>query len=148
MLKSGECQLRKAVRQRGWTCVRKEGMEKMKFLRQFALIMAVTFVGELLHYLLPLPVPASIYGLVLMLIALCSGKLPLDKVEQAADFLVAVMPVMFIPAGVGLMTNGKELGEIWLPFTVIIVVSTVAVMAVTGKVTQWVIRREKKGKEK
>ncbi len=116
----------------------------MKFLRQFGLIMAVTFVGELLHYLLPLPVPASIYGLVLMLAALCSGKLHLDQVEQAADFLVAVMPVMFIPAGVGLMTNGKELGEIWLPFTVIILVSTVVVMAVTGKLTQWVIRREKK----
>ena len=42
----------------------------MKYFRQFFIILAISFVGEILHMVLPLPVPASIYGLVLMLLAL------------------------------------------------------------------------------
>ena len=45
----------------------------MKLLYQFGVIMTVTFLGEILHGLIPLPIPASIYGLLLMLAALCTG---------------------------------------------------------------------------
>ena len=116
----------------------------MKYIRQFGIICGVTCMGEILKYLLPLPIPGSIYGLVLMLLFLSLKVIKIESVREVGEFLIEIMPVMFIPAGVGLMTNGKELGEIWLPFTVIILVSTVVVMAVTGKLTQWVIRREKK----
>ena len=57
--------------------------EKVKLLRQFLVIMAVSFVGEILHAVLPLPIPASIYGLVLMLALLMTGALKLDTVEDA-----------------------------------------------------------------
>ena len=60
----------------------------MKYLRQFCIILLVSALGEGLHILLPLPVPASVYGLVLMLGALASGILKLEQVEEAADFLV------------------------------------------------------------
>ena len=60
----------------------------MKFVRQFMIILAISFVGELLHALLPLPVPASIYGLVLMLIGLQTGILPLNAVNEAGGFLI------------------------------------------------------------
>ena len=119
----------------------------MKYMKQFCVIMGVSFLGEVLYYLLPLPVPASIYGLVLMFAALCTGLLPLKAVEETADFLVSVMPLMFIPAGVGLMKEWGLLKDIWLPFLIIIAVTTVAVMAVTGRITQWLIRREKSGPE-
>lgn len=56
------------------------------------------------------------------------------------------MPLMFIPAGVGLLESWDTLGEIWLPVLVITAVSTVIVMAVTGHVTQFVIRAAKKKK--
>lgn len=69
----------------------------MKYLRQFCIILLVSALGEGLHILLPLPVPASVYGLVLMLGALASGILKLEQVEEAADFLVEIMPVMFVP---------------------------------------------------
>ena len=65
----------------------------MKYLRQFCIILLVSALGEGLHILLPLPVPASVYGLVLMLGALASGILKLEQVEEAADFLVEIMPV-------------------------------------------------------
>ena len=79
--------------------------EKVKLLRQFLVIMAVSFVGEILHAVLPLPIPASIYGLVLMLALLMTGALKLDTVEDAGKFMIEIMPVMFIPAGVGLMES-------------------------------------------
>ena len=62
----------------------------MKYLRQFCIILLVSALGEGLHILLPLPVPASVYGLVLMLGALASGILKLEQVEEAADFLVEI----------------------------------------------------------
>ena len=117
----------------------------MKYMKQFCIIMGVSFLGELLKYLIPLPVPASIYGLLLMFAGLVTGIIPLGQVEETADFLVAIMPMMFIPAGVGLMVEWDSLRGILVPFAVIIVVTTVLVMAVTGRVTQWMIRRERKG---
>lgn len=121
----------------------------MKFLRQFCIILFVSFLGELLHLLIPLPIPASVYGLVLMLLALCSGILKLAQVKKAADFLIEIMPVMFIPAAVGLLESWSALQSIWLPVIVITILTTVIVMAVTGQVTQRMIRREhhKKAKE-
>ena len=115
--------------------------EKVKLLRQFLVIMAVSFVGEILHAVLPLPIPASIYGLVLMLALLMTGALKLDTVEDAE-----IMPVMFIPAGVGLMESWGELKAVLVPVLVITLVSTIVVMIVSGRVTQAVIRLEKKHK--
>lgn len=119
----------------------------MKYIKQFSIIMGVAFLGELLKLLLPLPIPASIYGLILIFLALCSGVIRLEQVEKTADFLVEIMPLMFIPAGVGLMKEWKVLSEIAVPFLVTIVVTTVLVMAVTGKVTQWMMRRKKAKRE-
>ena len=64
----------------------------MKYIRQFIIIILISFVGEVLHYLLPLPISASIYGLVLMLVGLASGLIPLAAVKDTAYFLVETMP--------------------------------------------------------
>ena len=118
----------------------------MKYVKQFAMILLVSFAGELLNYLLPLPVPASIYGLVLMLALLMTGALKLDAVEDAGKFMIEIMPVMFIPAGVGLMESWGELKAVLVPVLVITLVSTIVVMVVSGRVTQAVIRLERKHK--
>lgn len=115
----------------------------MKYVKQFGIIVGVSFLGELLKVLLPFPMPASIYGLLIMFLALCTGIMKLEQVESAADFLVEIMPLMFIPAGVGLMKEWDILSKIWIPFAGIIVVSTIAVMVVTGKVTQRMIKNDK-----
>ena len=116
----------------------------MKFLKQFSIILFISFLGEILHMLIPLPVPASVYGLVLMLGALITGILKLGQVRETAAFLIEIMPVMFIPAGVGLMESWSSLQPVWLPVILITIVTTILVMAVTGKVTQAMIRKEKK----
>ena len=122
----------------------------MKFMKQFGIILAVTFLGEALKYVIPLPIPASIYGLVLMLLALCTGILKLDQVKEAATFLIEIMPMMFIPAGVGLMESWGDLSSMLVEVIVITIVSTVLVMGVSGKVTELVLKRsaQKKGETK
>ena len=116
----------------------------MKFLKQFSIILFISFLGEILHTLIPLPVPASVYGLVLMLAALVTGILKLGQVRETAAFLIEIMPVMFIPAGVGLMESWSSLQPVWLPVILITILTTVLVMGVTGKVTQAMIGKEKK----
>ncbi|HJB34612.1 MAG TPA: CidA/LrgA family protein [Candidatus Blautia merdipullorum] len=116
----------------------------MKFLKQFSIILFISFLGEILHTLIPLPVPASVYGLVLMLAALVTGILKLGQVRETAAFLIEIMPVMFIPAGVGLMESWSSLQPVWLPVILTTILTTVLVMAVTGKVTQAMIGKEKK----
>ena len=116
----------------------------MKYVKQFAMILLVSFAGELLNYLLPLPVPASIYGLVLMIVCLLTGIIKLDAVRDTACFLIEIMPLMFIPAAVGLMASWSVIKENLLAYLVIAVVTTVAVMAVSGLVTQGVLKRNEK----
>ena len=118
----------------------------MKFLKQFSIILFISFLGEILHMLIPLPVPASVYGLVLMLGALITGVLKLGQVRETATFLIEIMPVMFIPAGVGLMESWSALQPVWLPVILITIVTTILVMAVTGRVTQGMIGKEKKNR--
>ena len=113
----------------------------MKFMKQFGIILAVTFLGEALKYVIPLPIPASIYGLVLMLLALCTGILKLDQVKEAATFLIEIMPMMFIPAAVGLMDSWAKIKGICVPLIAVTLITTVVVMAVTGLVTQFIIRK-------
>ncbi len=118
----------------------------MKFIKQLAIILSISFIAELMEYLIPIPVAASIYGLILMLIGLITKIIPLEKVEGAADFLVEIMPIMFIPPTVGIMTSVEALQQMLVPLCVISVVSTILIMVVTGRVSQSVIRRSN-GKE-
>ena len=113
----------------------------MKYLCQFSIILFISFLGEVLHMLLPLPVPASVYGLVLMLAALCTGILKLDQIKETAGFLIEIMPVMFIPAAAGLLNAWPSLRPMWLPVVLITLLTTVIVMAVTGLVTQFLIHK-------
>ena len=118
----------------------------MKYIRQFLIILFVSFLGEALKFVLPLPIPASIYGLVLMFAALMLGIIKLDSVRETGKFLIEIMPMMFIPAGVGLLDSWGILKPVLVPLIVIVVVSTIVVMGVTGRVTQFVIRKEKRKK--
>ena len=68
----------------------------MKFLKPLSIIFACTFAGELMRYTIPLPVPANIYGLLLLFLLLVTKIVPLSSVETTGNFLIDFMPVMFI----------------------------------------------------
>lgn len=116
----------------------------MRFIKQLLIILGVTFAGEALHFLLPLPVPASIYGLVLMLLCLCFKVFPLRAVEETGDFFIDLMPALFIPATVGVMAAWDVLQPVLLQVALITFLSLIVVMAVSGRVTQWALRQEAK----
>ena len=117
----------------------------MKYIKQIWIILGVCFIAELLEYLIPLPVAASIYGLLIMLAALMTKVIKLKDVENVSDFLTGNMAIMFIPATVGIMASVEEMKKMLIPLIVISVLSTFVVMSVTGWVTQWIIsKREKK----
>lgn len=118
----------------------------MKYIRQFLIILSVSCIGEVLNHLIPLPIPASIYGLVIMLGLLVSKKLRLEAVENVANFLVEIMPALFIPAAVGLIVSWKQLESMLIPALVITVASTVLVILVTGKITDLLISKKGAGK--
>ena len=115
----------------------------MKFIKQFGIILAISFIGELMNYLIPLPVPASIYGLVLMLLCLHFGIVHIDSVKDSGKFLIEIMPLMFIPAAVGLIESWKTIGSKIGTYLIITVLSTVFVMIVAGHTTQAFIRFSK-----
>ena len=116
----------------------------MRYMKQFGIILAVTCVGDFLNFALPLPIPGSIYGLVIMLILLITGVVKIYHVKDSAEFLIDIMPMMFIPAAVGLLVAWKELRPVLIPVLVTTFVSTVVVMAVTGRVAQAVMRLRKR----
>ena len=117
------------------------GVLKMKYIHQFLIIMSISFIGELLS-LLPLPVPASVYGLLILLTCLFTGVIKLKDVEDVADWLILIMPVLFVPSAVSLMNVGDELlGDI-VVIGVVLVVSTIVVMVTTGKVAQLITERK------
>lgn len=116
----------------------------MKYLKQFLIILAVSLMGEILKAFLPLPIPASIYGMVLMFIFLLTGVIKLSQVRETGRFLIEIMPVMFIPAGVGLMSSWNVLEPVLLPVSVITVITIFTVMGATGLISQAIIRRSAK----
>ena len=118
----------------------------MKYIKQICIILGICFIAELLEYLIPLPVAASIYGLVIMLAALMTKVIKLEDVEDVADFLTGNLAIMFIPATVGIMDSVDEMKKMFIPLVVISVVSTLLIMSVTGWVAQAIMKKTSKKK--
>ena len=114
----------------------------MKYIFQAGRILGFCLAGEVLQAVLPLPVPASIYGLVLLLIALLTGIVKIDQIKETAMFLIGIMPILFVPAAVGVKDLFPQIREMLLPILIALLPVTVIVMAVGGTVTQAVMRRK------
>lgn len=113
----------------------------MKYIKQFGIILFVSLVGEVLHHFIPLPIPASIYGIVILFLCLEWKIIPVSAVKETSSFLIEIMPIMFIPAAVGLMDSWQIIKNKWVSYAVITVFSTFVVMAVSGKVVQFIMNR-------
>ena len=120
----------------------------MKYMRQFGIILGVTCAGELMKYFIPLPIPGSIYGLLLMFVLLLTKVIKVENVKDVGEFLIEIMPLMFIPAGVGLMASWGELQGFLVPLLVITVSTPFIVIFVTGKVTDFMMNRNEKTSRK
>ena len=116
--------------------------DAMKYLKQTLILIAITFAAEIIKFLVPLPVPASIYGLVLLFALLKSGVLKLEQVETVGNLLLELMPLLLVSPSVSFLTAMDSIRPMLLPVLMMGFLGTMAVMAVTGRVAQWMIRRE------
>lgn len=117
-------------------------MIPLKYIFQFARILGFCLAGEALHALLPLPIPSSIYGLVLLLAALKLGVVRLDQVKEAGNFLTGIFALLFIPAAAGVMELWDVIFANWLAIVIAVAAVTILVMAAAGRVTQAVASRK------
>lgn len=113
----------------------------MRYLSQFLIILGFTLTGETLQRLIPLPIPASVYGLVLLFLALCTGLLKVERVKQAGDFLISIMPVLFVNPMVGIAERWGLIAPHLVPIVLILLSTTALTFGIAGRITQWLIRR-------
>lgn len=115
----------------------------MKYIGQLGIIALFSLAGELCHALIPFPIPASLYGMVLMLLALSVKLLRVEQVKETGSFLVTILPLLFVAPTVGLVTCWDLIRQHLLGLIIIIVVTTVLVFAVAG----WLTKLLRKGGE-
>lgn len=116
----------------------------MKYVFQIGMITIISFAAELLHYFIPLPIPASVYGLIIMFLLLCMKLVKPEQVEDVSGFMLAIMPILFIEPSVGLMTSAGAIKGQALFLVLMCLLSTIAVMLVTGLTAQAIIRSQKR----
>ena len=113
----------------------------MKYLSQFCIILGFTLAGEAMQRLLPLPIPASVWGLALLFLALCTGLIKVEQVKDASAFLISIMPVMFVAPAVGIVENWSLISSQLLAIFLILAASTCLVFGLSGGITQWLMKK-------
>lgn len=116
----------------------------MKFVMQFGLIAGLTLIGEILYKVIPFPIPASIWGMVILFLLLLTKKLKLEEIEDTADFLLGIMSIMYVPIGAELIVQYTGIKNEIIPIAIISVVSTLICFFVTGKVCELVMKMKEK----
>lgn len=114
----------------------------MKYLSQFLRITAFTLVGELLQRIIPLPVPASVYGLILLFTALCTGLVKLEQVKEVSGFLISILPILFVPTAVGILGNWAMIQDDVITIFLLALLSTVVTFGIAGRITQHLRKKE------
>lgn len=113
----------------------------MKYLQQLVRIIAISFLGELCHSVIPLPIPASIYGMIFLFLGLKTKVIRLEQVRETSQFLVGIMGVLFVCPAVGLLNCWDLLQAHWAAILMIIAVSLLLTFAVSGWVTQLLLKK-------
>lgn len=115
----------------------------MKYIRQMLIILLITFLGEILHKFIPIPIPSSIYGLIILFICLQTKIIKLEQVKETGNFLLEVMPILFIPLSVGLIQVWSSIRSIVIPIIFVSLFTMVIVMVTTGKVADLIISKDR-----
>nr|WP_296961618.1 CidA/LrgA family protein [uncultured Mediterraneibacter sp.] len=123
----------------------------MKILKQFGIIFGVCWISIVIEHYLPFSFPASVIGMILLLLCLMTGALKIEHVQEKADFLLGNMAFFFVPAGVSIINYFDVLKSSLLQLIVICVVSTVITFAATAysvTLTVRLLEKRKGGKKK
>ena len=114
----------------------------MKYLNQFLIILGFALIGEVLQRVVPLPIPASVYGIALLFSALCFGLIKVEQVKEAGGFLSSLLPVLFVAPTVGILENWALIRGDLLPMVLLILASTVLTFGISGRITRHLTGKE------
>jgi holin-like protein len=103
-------------------------------LQTFAILLLFQCLGEGLVFLLHLPLPGPVAGMLLLFAALLSWPRLHALVEPAGSELLKHLSLLFVPAGVGIIAAGSAIASNWLALIVAMVGSTLVTLAVTAAV--------------
>ena len=113
----------------------------MKYLSQFLIILGFTLTGEALQRMIPLPIPASVYGLTLLFLALCLKIVKVDQVKQTGAFLTSILPILFVSPAVNIVDDWSLIRDDLLPIVLIMMGSTFLTFGISGRVAQWMLKK-------
>ncbi len=108
----------------------------MKYLQQSLTILGFSLLGEVLQMLIPIPIPASVYGMVLLFVALCLRLVKLEQVKDVGNFMISLLPFLLVSPSVGIIEHWGIIQPNLLPLCIIIVATTVLTFGISGRLTQ------------
>ncbi|MFY0519432.1 CidA/LrgA family holin-like protein [Lysinibacillus sphaericus] len=118
-------------------------MKIAKCLVQIGYLYILLFVGNSIARILHLPIPGSIIGLVLLFLLLQFHIIKLEWVELGAGLLLSELLLFFIPSAIGVINYDALFGVQGMKVVLVIVVSAIVVMLMTGYTAQWLEQRKK-----
>lgn len=122
-------------------------MTNMDKLKQLLWLLAFSYIGEIISLMISstIAIPGSVIGMVLLFFALHFKLLAIEQVDEVGSWLTDNMAFLFVPAGVGLMTQFSVLGgNVWWQLLIIMFVTTALMMWCVGTVVQKMIHKNKK----
>ncbi len=120
-------------------------MKLITIIIQILFIYLFLFLGTMVKAIVSLPIPASMIGLLLLLLALKLGIVKLEWIEQGGNWLLAELMLFFVPSAVGIVNYDEMLS--WQGFETILLIgiSTFIVIGSTAYIAEKINNR--KGKE-
>ena len=119
----------------------KRGTKNMKYLSQFLILMGFTLAGEALQRLIPLPIPASVYGLALLFGALCLKVVKVEQVKDTGAFLTSILPILFVSPAVGIVEDWGLISDHLIPILLLLIGSTILSFGISGRITQAILKK-------
>lgn len=120
----------------------------MNILKQLCTIFILCLSGELISSMLPFAFPASVISLILVFLLLFFKAVKPEQIADVSDYLLSIMALFFVPAGVAIIEKFDLIKSSLLPLFVITVVTTILTFAVTGYTVKFLIKLMKKMEEK
>ena len=116
----------------------------MKYIKQLLIILVFSLAEQFLEKAIPIPIPAAIYGFVLLFLALCLGLLKPEHIDETANFLIKIMGLFFVAPAVNILAYYEVIAPALVPICIVVISSTIVVFAVAGTVTRLLQKKEGK----
>ena len=122
--------------------------EEMKYLSQFSIIMIFVLLGEFVAAILPLPIAGSIYGLILLFLALCIGIVKLRWIDDVATWLLSIMALFFIGPAVAVVDIWPQIADTWWKIVILLILVYVISMIMTAVTSEFFLRNKSQTQDK